>query len=433
MNDYFLQQTKAYFKEKQPEYLQKLKEPCTQGFFLNTLKANKKDILRMIDFPYRDSSFSSNSYYHEQSNIGKTIVNDLGLIYPQEIAASLPAMYPDVSNVRLIVDLCAAPGGKSIGILNRADQDTLLIANDISHERSLVLSQNLERLGIGNAIITNKDTETLAKQLEGQADLVILDATCSGEGMIRKYPEIIDLLSDSYTKELSELQKKLLDHAYRILKPGGKLLYSTCTYSFIEDEEQVKYLINKYPSMKLEPIGMESYSDYPGTVKLCPLNDTEGQFFALFKKEETAASSVSRLHSLKPVTQRIADAFIQENLDLENYYLYQYNGHYYLSLFPLYDLGNSIIRYGIYLGDIIKDRFEPGHHLYRANLLRNHYRYVYDLDDDELKLYLEGRELKTSLSDHYYLITYKGYSLGFGKCAKGIMKNKYPKGLRRVI
>ncbi|MBR4462312.1 MAG: RsmF rRNA methyltransferase first C-terminal domain-containing protein [Erysipelotrichaceae bacterium] len=433
MNDYFYQQTKAYFKEKQSDYLEKLKEPCTQGFFLNTLKAKKEDILDLIDFPCKKSSYDNNSYYHDHSNIGKTIVNDLGLIYPQEVAASLPASYPDLAEVKLIVDLCAAPGGKSIDILNRAKEESLLIANDISHERALVISQNFERLGISNAIITSKDTDRLSEQLEGQADLVILDAPCSGEGMIRKYPEIMDMLTESYTKELAELQKKLLDAAYRTLKPGGQLLYSTCTYSFLEDEEQVKNYLERYPTMKLIPIKQESYSDYPGTVKLCPLNETEGQFFALFQKDSDAETSYSRLHNLKPVKQKTVDTFIQENLDIREYYLYLYNGHYYMSQIPLYDLDNGILRYGIYLGDMTKDRFEPSHHLYRSNLLKGCYRHVYDLNEEEMRSYLEGRELKTELPDHYYQITYKDYSLGYGKCAKGIMKNKYPKGLRRML
>ncbi len=433
MNDYFLQQTKAYFKDRQSAFLQKLEEPCTQGFFLNTLKAEREEILDLVDFIYWKSLFKNDSYYHRHNNIGKTIVNDLGLIYPQEVAASLPATYPDVSDVKLIVDLCAAPGGKSIDILNRVEEDTLLIANDISHERALILSQNLERLGIGNAIITNKDPHILAEQLEGQADLVILDAPCSGEGMIRKFPEITDMLSETYTEELAELQKDLLDQAYRILRPGGQLLYSTCTYSFTEDEEQVRNFVVRHPEMSLVPIDMDSYSAFPGTVKLCPLNDTEGQFFALFQKQKETVSNTARLHYLKPVEQKKVDDFIRENLDLEDYYLYQYNGHHYLSLIPLYDLGNGILRYGIYLGDLVKDRFEPAHHLYRCNLLKDRFRYIYDLEENELPLFLEGRELKTSLQDHYYQITYKGCSLGFGKCAKGVMKNKYPKGLRRVL
>ncbi len=433
MNEYFIQQSKAYFQDRHADFINKLEEPCTQGFFLNTLKAEKDQILSMIDFSYSPSPYNSASYYHFHSNIGKTIVNDLGLIYPQETAASLPAMFPDLTDVRLIVDLCAAPGGKSIDILNRAEPGTLLIANDISYERALVLSQNFERLGIGNAIITSKDTRILADQLSSQADLVILDAPCSGEGMLRKFPEIMDSLSESYIEELAQLQKKLLDHAYQILKPGGQLLYSTCTYSFEEDEQQIQSFLDRYPNMSLLPIGMDSYSMYPGTVKLCPLNGTEGQFFALFRKDSNADGYQAKLHFLKPIKHKLADSFICDNLDLEHYYLYEYNDRFYLSLIPLYDLGSKILRYGISLGENVKNRFEPDHHLYRCNALTGHYRYVYDLDDNELKQYLEGRELKTSLPDHYYLITYKGYSLGFGKCAKGIMKNKYPKGLRRVI
>ena len=433
MNDFFLQQCQAYFKEEYIAYLETLKEPCTQGFFLNTAKAKKNSILSLIDFSYQKTPFANESYQHNHDSIGKTIVNDLGLIYPQETAASLPVSFLDTEDAKLIVDLCAAPGGKSIDVLNKCSRDCLLISNDVNHERALELSRNLERLGFGNVIITNKKIDELQKQLESQADIVILDAPCSGEGMIRKYPEIADMISESYIAELAKTQAKLLDAAYEILKPGGQLLYSTCTYAFEEDELQVRSFLKRYEDMSLISIEMDSYSEYPGTVKLCPLNGTEGQFFALFHKSADRPSVCEHLRYLKETDLRLFSDFIKDNLDLNHYYLYQYNGHCYLSLQPLYDLENSILRYGIYAGDIVKDRFEPAHHLYRCNLLEGSFRYVYDLNEEELKAYLEGRELKASLPDHFYQITYQGHSLGFAKCAKGILKNKYPKGLRRVI
>ncbi|MBO7676648.1 MAG: RsmB/NOP family class I SAM-dependent RNA methyltransferase, partial [Erysipelotrichaceae bacterium] len=228
-NQLFIEQCQEYFKDDCERFLEKLEEPCSQAFFLNTRKADKEEILKLIDFDYKESPLTDQSFYHNCDNIGKTKAYELGLIYPQEIAASLSSLFIDGKDVRRIVDLCAAPGGKTINALNRTDKEVMCISNDVNHTRALTLSSNLERLGLDNVIITNKKTEELARQLEGFADLVILDAPCSGEGMIRKYPEILDEYSLNNIKQLSLTQSKLLDEAYRILNKEGQLLYSTCT------------------------------------------------------------------------------------------------------------------------------------------------------------------------------------------------------------
>ena len=430
-NQLFIKQCQEYFEDDCERFLQKLEEPCSQAFFLNTRKADKEEILKLIDFDYKESPLTDQSFYHHCDNIGKTKAYELGLIYPQEIAASLSSLFIDGKDVRRIVDLCAAPGGKTINALNRTGKDVLCISNDVNHTRALTLSSNLERLGLDNVIITNKKTEELARQLEGFADLVILDAPCSGEGMIRKYPEILDEYSLNNIKQLSLTQSKLLDEAYRILNNEGQLLYSTCTYAFEEDEKQISDFLDRYPDMELIPIDLRSSSKLRGTVKLSPLNDTEGQFIALMRKGGTK-KEVS-LKNLKPVKEKLVDDFIKDNLILDEYYLYKNNDRFFLSLRPLPDLGYNTLKYGIYLGEITNRRFEPNHNLYRANSLNGRYRYVYDLDEKEYDLFISGNEFKADLDNHYYLLTYKGYSLGFGKCSNRAMKNKYPKGLRRMV
>lgn len=431
MNEVFLERIKAYFGNDYIRFLEKMKEPCTQAFFLNTRKANKEEILSLIDFDYQSSPLTDESFYHSIDNIGKRKAYELGLVYPQEIAASLTSRYIKTDEVKLIVDLCAAPGGKTINVLNRMNEDVLCISNDTSHARALTLSSNLERLGLDQAIITNKDCDELADLLENKADLVILDAPCSGEGMIRKYPEILDTYSLSNIEALAKTQSGLLEDAYKILKCGGQLIYSTCTFAFEEDEDQITSFLERHEDMELIPIEMDSHSKLPGTIKLSFLNDTEGQFFALLtKKREQEASS---LKELKTVKDKFAEAFIKDNLAIDDYYLYKHNDHFYLSLRSLPDLKNGVIRYGIYLGDVIKNRFEPTHHLYRANSLKGKYKYTYDLNDQEYDAYIAGNELQADLKDHYYQLTYKGHSLGFGKAVQGRIKNKYPKGLRRMI
>ncbi|MBQ1900629.1 MAG: RsmF rRNA methyltransferase first C-terminal domain-containing protein, partial [Erysipelotrichaceae bacterium] len=400
-------------------------------FFLNEKKADRKTILSLIDFPIKESPLSDQSFYYEHENIGKTIPYELGIIYPQEIGASLTSKYIDPEDIKTVVDMCAAPGGKTINILNRLNDDVICISNDFSHARASVLSSNIERTGLDNVIVTNKRCEDLADLLQDKADLVILDAPCSGEGMIRKYPQILDTWSLNNIESLAALQSELLEQAYMMLKNGGTLIYSTCTFAFEEDENQVSSFLQRHEDMSLINIDLTSSSRLNGTVKLSFLDHTEGQFFALMRKKGSAEHNSLKL--LKTIKDKTAETFIKENLLLNSYYLYKNNERFYLSLQPLPDMKNNVMKYGICLGEVIKNRFEPAHDLYRANSLKGKYRYTYDLNDREYLDFISGKEIKKDLEDHYYQLTYRGIPIGFGKCAKGTIKNKYPKGLRRMI
>lgn len=430
MNELFIQRVNEYFGKDADKYIKLLNYPNTQGFFINTNKASKEDIFDIIDFDYQESNLTTYSFYHSLDNIGKTKAYELGLIYPQEIAASIPSTIINTNNVKLIIDLCAAPGGKSINILNKVSNDAICVCNDISYKRSLAISNNMERLGLDNVVITNKKIEDLTSIFESCADLVILDAPCSGEGIVRKYPEILDSYSTSNIIELSNIQADLLENAYRILKKNGQLIYSTCTYSFEEDEHQIQNFIKLHPDMEIIDLGEQFSSTLKGTIKFSPLNNTEGQFICLMRKKSGDSSSCKLL---KPIRNNIIERFISDNLNLDSYYIYKNNNMYYLSLIELPDLSNNVIKYGIYLGDIKNDRFEPNHNLYRANSLKNKYKYTYDLSDDEYNKFVQGLELKAGLTNNYYLVTYKGHSLGYCKCSNNILKNKYPKGLRRML
>ena len=431
MKELFEERAKEYFGEDSSRFMELLKQPCTQGFFLNTRKMKREGILDLIDFPYRKSGYSSDSFYHDEANIGKTRAYELGLIYPQEIAASLTTEHVEKENVSVVVDLCAAPGGKSVNILNRLPEDILCISNDMNHSRCLALAQNLERLGLDNTIVTNMKCDQLAEQLEGYADIVILDAPCSGEGMIRKYPEILESYSLANIMNLSALQKELLENAYQILKKGGQLVYSTCTYAFEEDESQIEDFMSRHHDMHLSPVEDKGSSRLEGTVKLSPLNGTEGQFYCVMKKDGKAEAR--QIKELKTVQNRLVEDFIKDNLVLNAYCLYSIHDQFYLSLRPLPDLKKNVIRYGICLGEIKGKRFEPNHSLYRANSLKGKYRYFYELNDEEYEKFVSGQEIFAELDNHYYLLTYRGASIGFGKCSNGTIKNKYPKGLRRMI
>lgn len=428
-NDKFIERTKLYFEDKYELFLNTLNNPKTQGLFLNTNKAKKEVIFELIDFNIIDSNLNPNGYYHENDNIGKSKAYELGLIYPQDVESSFSASLVKKDDVKLIVDLCAAPGGKSINFINKYP-NTFCISNDINYKRATILASNLERLGLDRTYITSKKPDDFIYCLQGNTDIVILDAPCSGEGMIRKYPEILDNYSIDSINELAEIQKDLLEVAYKLIKKNGIIVYSTCTYALEEDENQVLYFLDKHKDIELIHIdNKDNYSKLDGTIKLCPLNNTEGQFIAIFKKNSNLYSTKQRY--LKSIKNKLVDDFIKDNLNIDSYYLYNDKDKFYLSFEPLLDLGYKVIRKGIYLGDIIKNRFEPNHNLYRSNSLINKYKKIYDLNDKEYQDYVLGKELKVKLDNGYYLITYKNLSLGFGKVSNNTLKNKYPKGLRQ--
>lgn len=430
MNQLFVSRIRSYFKDDADKLLELLKQKPTQGFFLNTNKANKDTILSLLDFPYEESNLNSNAYYHNENSISKNISFELGLIYPQDVESSFSSTFLDSINPNIIIDLCAAPGGKTINVAN-IFKDATIISNDISHSRSLELSKNLERLGLTNVSITNKDPKDLVKLLKGNADLVILDAPCSGEGMIRKYPEILDNYFLSNINHLAGIQKELLENAYDLICQDGYILYSTCTYAFEEDESQITSFLNNHSDIELIKLEFNNnYSTLEGTIKLCPLNNTEGQFFALLKKNSNSGSS--KIKNLKPIKEKIVDDFILKNFNFNSYFLYKNNDDYYLSFKPLFDLGKNTIRNGIYVGSLINKRFEPAYTLYRSNELQSKFNFVVDLDEREYLDYVKGLEIKKDVLNNYYLITYHNLSLGYAKASGGILKNKYPKGLRRL-
>lgn len=426
----FLERAKQYFGEDYDRFVSLINEKQSSGFFINEKKAVKDKIFEIIDFSYKESNINNNSYYCLSDLIGKSKAYELGIIYPQDVESSMPVSFLENNDISLAIDLCAAPGGKSINALNKLNDNCLFISNDVTYSRASILSSNLERCGFTNTIVTSLKPNYLASKYQGLFDLVILDAPCSGEGMIRKYPEILDTYSVSNIENLANIQKDLLEDAYKLLNEGGTLIYSTCTFAFEEDENQVKDFLNRHEDMKLIKHHFDhNSSKLDGTIKLSFLNNTEGQFMAFMKKKGTLISK--KYKQKKTSKHKIVEKFIKDNLNIENYYLYNNENNYYLSLIPLIDIEYGLLRYGIYLGELKKDRFEPSHNLYRSNNLS--FKYQYSLNDEEYYKFIRGDELSIDKEDNYYQVTYKGLSLGFGKCAKGKLKNKYPKGLRRVI
>lgn len=426
----FLNRAKLYFEKDYDKFVSLLDNKPSSGFYINEKKTSRTNIFEIIDFDYKKSNINDKSYYCLSDSIGKSKAYELGIIYPQDVESSLPLSFINASNIKTAIDLCAAPGGKSINALCKLADGCMYIANDVTYNRASILSSNLERCGFTNVLVTSLKPEYLADKYKNLFDLVILDAPCSGEGMIRKYPEILDTYSLSNIENLANIQKGLLENAYDLLSEGGSLVYSTCTFAFEEDEDQIKDFLKRHSDIELINIDIDNNSSkLKGTIKLSFLNNTEGQYMAIMKKKGSLSSR--KYKEKKTVKNKLVESFIKDNININNYYLYSNQNNYYLSLYPLLDIEYGIVRYGIYLGELKKDRFEPSHNLYRSNILS--FKNSYDLNDEEYNKIIRGDELPLNLKDGFYQVTYKGLALGYGKCAKGKLKNKYPKGLRRVI
>ncbi|SDB38736.1 RsmF rRNA methyltransferase first C-terminal domain-containing protein [Butyrivibrio sp. INlla16] len=429
-------------------------------------------------------------YSFNSGTPGKHPYHEAGVYYIQEPSAMSPVSFLNPQPGEKVLDLCAAPGGKSTQIACRMKGKGILVANEIDRKRAQTLSLNVERLGIRNALVTNMKPEMLSEIFEGYFDRILVDAPCSGEGMFRKNDEAIDNWSEDNVELCAKRQTDILKYAVKMLAPGGRLVYSTCTFAPEEDELQVGILIQD----GLKPVSIELYDgmvpgdianiqkvrDIVGTfdfdeyisfqkqisseineaVKKCTARlwphkiKGEGHFLAVFEKE----GDISLNHgnygingNIKPVKETDIKPFMQfadENIkeiditkDQKGFVHIQgcISGNPFLFGDQLYLApdgmpgirGLTVLRPGLHLGTIKKDRFEPSHALALA-ITTEDVRYSYELHDTSKAMqFIGGMSFREpGLSNGWYLITFDGYSLGWSKYAGGSLKNHYPKGLR---
>lgn len=437
MDPIFIERMKQLLKDDFDQFMQTFKQDEVKGFYLNP---QKKDVITHLHQQYITSHpYIKNGYYYDQKNYapGKSPYFQCGLYYIQEPSAMAVASCLDINEDDYILDMCAAPGGKTCYAASQLSTDGLMIANDISSLRARILAGNVERFGLKNTIVTNGDP--LKFHFASFFDKIILDAPCSGEGMFRKDGEAIASWSMQKVNDCAYIQRQLIDKAYAMLKKDGYLIYSTCTYSLEENEQQVDYMINQL-NMELVPITKKTgMSDgmIAGTIRMYPhINRGEGQFIALLKKKDETVKSKEKL--LKPNLSKeqlqLVTRFYQDNLNIPlPDYLYQSQNHVYAisNHFPQMDK-IKILRNGLYLGECKKGRFEPSLSLALTLQLKDVKRfYNYHENSQEIKDYIKGLTLQGHQEKGYGVIFVDGYPLSFYKESNGQIKNLYPKGLRR--
>lgn len=418
MNVEFKDHLRKYLSDKEIDALvSSFSSSDEKAIYLNEEKLSKDKLLSF--FPnLKPHPVVPNGFLYDKNEyeLGKKVYHELGAYYIQEPSAMMVAHFLDPKPNEVVLDLCAAPGGKCIQTTLKMNNSGMLIANDLSKSRANILLSNIERLGISNAVVTSLDFKNHYKSFINYFDKIILDAPCSGSGMFRKSDEMkADWTYEKVLKN-AEIQKQLINMCYQMLKPGGKMVYSTCSYSFEEDEEVIEYLLDNTDAI-LEEIphfeGEYRSKKYKETVHLFPsIFKGEGHYISLIKKPGEAFTSkqgkivVERNMSTKGGNKQI-DVFE-----------YSYN-------LPK-NFENYALRPGLFLGSKISNKIIPSHHLSHTN---NDLVKV-SLNKEELIKYLKGESLNKKCPDGYLVVTYEDINVGLVHSVNGVLKNLYPKGLR---
>lgn len=422
----FLSEMKEILGNEFNDFIKSYNEPRTTGLRLNTMKMNKEKLFDLNLFQLSNIPWSEEGFYYDESldRPGKNPLHESGAYYLQEPSAMSVVPKLDIQEGDKVLDLCAAPGGKSTYILSKLNNTGLLVSNEVNPTRIKALGENLERFGAKNCIITNTDSNKLRKVFTGYFDKIVIDAPCSGQGMFRK--DEVAIKDWSYEKVLKcqSIQKEIIRDGFDMLKKGGILVYSTCTFSKEENEDVINEFLEENECAEL--IMMERL--WPHKIK------GEGHFIAKIKKNIEEECYTKKLKS------KLSGKELKYYRDFEKKFLnVEMKGDFYLKGDNLYLLPDDcpdtkelkVLRNGLHLGTLKKNRFEPSHAF-------SHYLNIEDvknvenlnINDKEAIEYLRGNTINTNGSRGWLIVAIEGIPLGWGKESNGILKNYYPKGLR---
>lgn len=422
----FLDEMKEILNEEYDDFIKSYDEPKTTGLRVNTLKISKEDLLNLNLYNLDQIPWAKEGFYYneEVDRPGKSPLHEAGAYYLQEPSAMSVVPKLDVQEDEKILDMCAAPGGKSTYILSKLNNTGLLVSNEINPTRIRALGENLERFGAKNCIITNTDSNNLRKVFTGYFDKIVIDAPCSGQGMFRKDEVAITDWSYAKVLECQSIQREIIRDGYEMLTNGGTLVYSTCTFAKEENEDVINEFISEYPNAKL--IMMERL--WPHKVK------GEGHFVAKIQKLEEEDCNVKQI-KVKRIDKEIKDYKDFEkkflNISLENKFEIRGENLYLLPEESPDTKKIKLLRYGLHVGTLKKNRFEPSHALSHY-LKMEDAKYIENLkvNDEQILQYLRGNTINTGNSRGWVLVCVEGIPIGWGKESNGVLKNHYPKGLR---
>ena len=440
MVDYF-ERMKTVLGENYDRFLATVDQEPYRAIRVNTLKIQPEELLPLLPFAGERVPFADDGYYVDADKLGKHPLHHAGAFYVQEPSAMSAVTALDVQPGDRVLDLCAAPGGKSTQIASRLGGTGLLWANEIVRPRAHILLSNIERMGVKNAVVSNMTPEALCTRLEGFFDRVLVDAPCSGEGMFRKDKEAIYEWSVEHSHACAERQKAILDTAAAAVKPEGFMVYSTCTFSVDENEGTVAHFLREHPEFELVDTGCSfGVPTLEKALRIYPFNGGEGHFVAKFRKKKGRAYNGMNYTYIEPGREemQMIERFITDILRNPSFRHIIVIDERILNL-PNAELlpdmeGMNILRAGVKLGDFKKNRIEPHHNL-ATSLTPYEFkrRLIMSWDDALCAKYISGEELEIdNWINGWGAATVNGVTLGLGKAVDGHLKNKYPKGLRTL-
>ena len=425
----FLNRIKLQLGEEYPAFLQSLERPRAVALRFNPLKGTQPELPFVCEnVPWEPMGY----YYDHQARPGLHPYHEAGVYYLQEASAMSAVQLLDPQPGEKICDLCAAPGGKSTQIAGRMAGEGLLLCNEFNPKRAKILSRNIERMGVANALVTNEHPQHLAERLGGFFDRVLIDAPCSGEGMFRKEEAAVTDWSPETVEMCARRQAEILHSGAQLVRPGGRLVYSTCTFAPEENELAIAAFLREHPEFEPEVVDAPwfvagenaSYRMWPHKLL------GEGHFAAVLRKKSGEESDVpeEKGESLP----KVFAAFAKElGLSLpEGKALFFGQSLYWVPVDLPSLRGLKVLRPGLELGEVKKDRFEPAHAL--ALWLKDCKTVENISEDSSLVAKYMGGDVIPSQQKGWCLVTVDGYSLGWGKGDGRVLKNHYPKGLRRM-
>lgn len=427
-----------------PAFFASFDEPVYSGFRLNPLREQPTDLPLTDPVPYTHWG-----YYGKVS--GRSLPHQSGAVYSQEPSAMFVGEVAQPQPGERVLDLCASPGGKSTHLSSFLQNQGLLVSNEIMPKRAKVLAENLERFGVANALILNETPEKIAKTFPVFFDKVLVDAPCSGEGMFRKDPEAMSYWTPEYPQACADRQYDILREAVKVLKPGGELIYSTCTFAPEEDEQMIAWLLATYPELEVVPItktagivdGKPEWADgnpaLAGTARLFPhLMKGEGHFVAKLRCRE-AIGTAKKFKGQRPnlsIEQRallakFAKTTLTQTFDHKQ--LLTFGDQLYLMPIDTPDLGKlKVVRPGLHLGTFKKNRFEPSYALALA-LPANAVQTEIPITMADWRQVVHGDTITVTglpINKGWARLTCEHQPVAFGKVVGQTIKNFFPKGLR---
>ncbi len=424
----FLERMKAQLGEEYDAFLQSLERPRAVALRFNPLKGDSPALPFVQDaVPWEPEGF----YYDPMSRPGLHVFHEAGVYYLQEASAMAPVALLDPQPGERVCDLCAAPGGKTTQIAGRMRGEGFLLCNEINPKRAKILSRNIERMAVANALVTNEHPATLAARFAAQFDKVLIDAPCSGEGMFRKEEAAVTDWSVETVQMCARRQAEILHSGAQLVRAGGRLVYSTCTFAPEEDELAVAQFLQTHPEFEPEVIETPWFeAGENGSHRMWPHKlRGEGHFTAVLRKKGGECADFTPVSGTK--LPKEWNQFAKElGIRLPEGSALQFGQSLYLAPAGMPDISRlKVLRPGLELGTVKKDRFEPAHAL---ALWLQGCENVHDLDPEgeQIAKYLHG-DVIASDRRGWCLVTAGGYSIGWGKGDGKVLKNHYPKGLRR--